>query len=61
MGNPRRGFPTEKQSTGLFFAPPALFMGKDFAACGLRWGRRPSTPNPFVCFADISPDRGITL
>ena len=34
LGNPRRGFPHEKQSTGLFFSPPALFWGK---GCFARW------------------------
>ncbi len=47
-GNPRRGFPRQKQSTGLFLLPflrfavaypsrtPAGVLSGDFAACGLR-------------------------
>ena len=41
MGNPRRGFPTEKQSTGLFFAPPALFWTKISQPAGCDEGAAP--------------------
>ena len=47
MGNPRRGFPTEKQSTGLLFAPPAPFRQRDFAVCGLQGGASPLHPTAF--------------
>ena len=39
-GNPRRGFPTPKQSAGLFWLPSCAFFCQDFADCG----RRPKAP-----------------
>jgi len=48
-GNPRRGFPSEKQSIGLFFLPSCALAGKGFSRSAERAeGLRPSTPPPFL-------------
>ena len=49
-GNPRRGFPAVKHPTGMFYALPALFWGRDSASRGTRRNvkspcrRRPGSP-----------------
>ena len=61
MVNPMRGFPTAKQFTELFCAPPALFEAQVFRSLRTAPGALPLDPYPFVRFADISPVRGISF
>ena len=48
MVNPMRGFPTAKQSTGLFFAPPALFEAQVFRSLRTAPRALPLDPTVFL-------------
>ena len=48
QGNPRRGFPSVKQFTELFGAPPALFEAQEFRSLRTAPGALPLDPTVFL-------------